>query len=206
MITTIGTPKSQRSTGIVASTYEPSNYDGLLEKLWRLAIVPVRPDGVCCKPPALPPVCKTTAGEYARTIGEFAPAAFGPESVAGKVASVLVPALTSETAGQVTRQVAPGYEGAARLVGGLIGGGISPTGAEDATAQDVVRQADQFGIPLTRGQATGDFTQQAYEEAARHGAKGTIAGNIMRGMDSAQAHHMQLLDGRGPSPHATERA
>lgn len=71
-------------------------------------------------------VPKTTAGQYAHTIGEFAPALIGGEagtipklakSFAGRV---VAPALASETAGQVTSGTP--YEGAARLAGGLVGG------------------------------------------------------------------------------------
>jgi len=65
---------------------------------------------------------QTTLGEYGRTLGEFAPAAFGgPATRLGKVASVAVPALLSETAGQAARRVAPEYEPHARLAGGLAG-------------------------------------------------------------------------------------
>lgn len=48
------------------------------------------------------------------------------------------------------------------------------------------RAAGEFDIPLTRGQATGDVGQQAFEEAARNEAKGATAGRIMREFDERQ--------------------
>lgn len=57
-------------------------------------------------------------------------------------------------------------------------------GQAPATARAIA--ADEFGIPLTRGQATGDVTQQAFEEAARNEGRGMAAGRIMRGFDDTQ--------------------
>lgn len=78
---------------------------------------------------------KTTAEEYARTIGEFAPAALNPEvgaakllpSIGSRALRVLGPALTSETAGQVTKGTP--YEPIARIAGGFAGGGVGATKA-----------------------------------------------------------------------------
>lgn len=53
------------------------------------------------------------------------------------------------------------------------------TGPVPATARQVA--AEEFRIPLTRGQATGDFDQIAFEQAAQRGARGETAGTIMRG-------------------------
>ncbi|MQB09978.1 hypothetical protein DXT96_08950 [Agrobacterium sp. ICMP 6402] len=66
---------------------------------------------------------KTTAGEYARTIGEFAPsaAAFGGLRSAGTLAGNLIaPAVASETAGQLTQDT--WAEPIARVGGALVGG------------------------------------------------------------------------------------
>lgn len=66
---------------------------------------------------------QTIAGEVAHTIGEFVPNAVGgAPSALGKMAQVVVPALTSEGAGRAARAVAPEYEGAARFGGALVGG------------------------------------------------------------------------------------
>lgn len=63
---------------------------------------------------------ETVAGQYSRTIGEFLPGALAPGGLLARVASVLIPALTSETAGQLTKGTA--VEPYARFAGGLVGG------------------------------------------------------------------------------------
>lgn len=64
---------------------------------------------------------RTTAGEYARTVGEFVPSAIaGPGGVVRKAAMAVVPGVMSEAAGQAAEGTA--YEPAARIAGGLAGG------------------------------------------------------------------------------------
>jgi len=63
---------------------------------------------------------QTTAGEFAQTIGEFAPGAAFPGSIPVRVAQVFAPALTSETAGQLTSGTV--LEPFARLAGAILGG------------------------------------------------------------------------------------
>lgn len=65
---------------------------------------------------------KTTAGRYAETAGEFAPAAIGgPEALIPRLATrVAAPAVASETAGELTKGTAA--EPYARLGGALLGG------------------------------------------------------------------------------------
>lgn len=58
--------------------------------------------------------------------------------------------------------------------------GVTPTTARAAIP-------GEFGIPTTRGQATGDTGQLAWEQAARQGTKGRLAANVMRGADQAQS-------------------
>lgn len=58
--------------------------------------------------------------------------------------------------------------------------------AIDDTAAARTAVADEFGIPLTRGQSTGDVADIAFEEAARNEARGASAGRIMRGFDDRQ--------------------
>jgi hypothetical protein len=64
----------------------------------------------------------TTAGDYARTIGEFVPgaAAFGGASAPALIRNALVPAVASEGAGQATEGT--GLEPYARIAGALAGG------------------------------------------------------------------------------------
>lgn len=65
---------------------------------------------------------QTTAGEYAKTIGEFAPAAIaGPGGVARKAAMAVVPGAASEAAGQATEgtDLEPYARAAAAILGGV---------------------------------------------------------------------------------------
>jgi hypothetical protein len=63
-----------------------------------------------------------------------------------------------------------------------------------ATARAVAAQ--EFGIHLPRGQATNDIGEQAFEEAARHNARGAAAGNTMRTLDDANWEAMQRSAGQ----------
>ena len=74
---------------------------------------------------------QTTAGKYARTIGEFAPAAVAPGGIFRKAASVAVPAIASEAAGQATEGTP--LEPYARL-GGALAGGVATLGRPQARA------------------------------------------------------------------------
>lgn len=102
---------------------------------------------------------QTTGGEYARTVGEFAPLAFGGAGgLAARGARVAVPAAASETAGQLTEGTA--LEPWARLAGAVAGGGaaqraITPM-PTDPARQAAVRTLENEGVTaLTAGQKTG---------------------------------------------------
>jgi hypothetical protein len=106
---------------------------------------------------------KTTAGEYAQTGGEFLPAAAaGPGGLVRRLATqVALPAITSETAGQITKGTAA--EPYARLAG-AIGGPVGASLLRRAVAPPVIsaeRQAaraalEAEGIETTAGQASGN--------------------------------------------------
>lgn len=90
---------------------------------------------------------KTTAGEYARTVGEFLPlAAAGPEAIVPKLLKYGVGAgLASEGAGQATEGTK--YEPYARAAG-AIAGGVAPSAAAavlpgSRTVENLVRDAMQ---------------------------------------------------------------
>ena len=105
---------------------------------------------------------QTTAGEYAKTIGEFAPAALaGPGGVGRRIAmQAVVPAVSSETAGQATKGTAA--EPYARVAGALAGpfaaSGVSraitpfPASPE---RQRLVQALQGEGVNLTAGKSTG---------------------------------------------------
>mgnify|MGYP001608318905 CR=1 FL=1 len=87
---------------------------------------------------------QTTAGEYARTIGEFAPAVAAPGGPVARVARAVVPAIASEGAGQLTE--GSDLEGPARIVAALVAGGVS-----EGTIQFLTRQGltpDQRALRL----------------------------------------------------------
>lgn len=80
---------------------------------------------------------ETVAGEYARTIGQFAPnMVTGPTGIAPRVASAVIPAVASEAAGQATKGSAA--EPAARIAGALLApvavGAVKRTGTSLARA------------------------------------------------------------------------
>ncbi|MGA8157124.1 MAG: PC4/YdbC family ssDNA-binding protein [Rhodoplanes sp.] len=119
---------------------------------------------------------QTTAGEYARTIGEFLPAAVtGP---GGVVRSALrygvLPAIASETAGQATKGTEA--EHLARIAAAIGTGGATAllerprVVPKEFTGQ--TNMAPEFNIPLSRGQAGKSVTDQITEQAALRGGLG----------------------------------
>lgn len=104
---------------------------------------------------------QTTAGQYARTIGEFMPgAALMPGSAAARIGTSALAGAGSETGGQLAKGSA--VEPYARLAGALAGGMLPsvasravtplPMPAERKALVDVLQRE---GVPLTAGQATG---------------------------------------------------
>lgn len=102
---------------------------------------------------------KTVAGQYASTVGEFLPsAAVGPGGLAAKAVNTIVPAVASETAGQLTKGTP--YEAPARgvtaIVSGITGAKIlTPTAPPTAARRANVEVLEREGIPLTAGERTG---------------------------------------------------
>jgi hypothetical protein len=137
------------------------------------------------------PKPQTTAGQYAGTIAEFAPAAaIGPGTIVQRLAMALVPAVASESAGQVTKETAA--EPYARLVGALAGGigtawAQSPSYATRMTAraaQDVTPQQFQAAETLMRdAQARGvTLTVDEAIQSVTNGA--TRLGDVRRVVES----------------------
>lgn len=114
----------------------------------------------------------TTAGEYARTAGEFAPGAVFPGTMAQRALNTVVPALASETAGQITKGTPS--EPWARLLSAMAAPFAVKAGASVITPVPAVTpqraaNADLLraeGVTdLTAGQATGNRTLQYAESA-----------------------------------------
>lgn len=121
---------------------------------------------------------KTTAGEYASTVGEFLPgaAAFGGMSPSNLTLFGAVPGLASEGAGQLTE--GSKYEPYARVAAALIAPmlasrAISPLGvsADRQAAGDVLRRE---GVTPTAGQITGNRNLRAMESELGGGATAGI--------------------------------
>lgn len=121
---------------------------------------------------------QTVAGEYTRTLGQFAPGALMPGSWATKAANVVVPALTSETAGQLTK--GSDIEPYARIAGALLGAG----GVAAATQP---RPTTRMLADASRG-ATDDQLRLA--QALREDAAG-------RGVTLTQAEAIQQVTNNG---------
>lgn len=115
---------------------------------------------------------QTTAGEYAQTIGEFAPgAAMGPGGLARKAALTVIPAIASETGGQITKGTAA--EPYARFGGALLGGAVASQRGNAGTKQllgEAPSSEQVKGMADDAYQAIRDakvvFDQKAYKSTA----------------------------------------
>lgn len=132
---------------------------------------------------------KTVPGQYASTLGEFTPGALTPGGggVGARIASTVIPALTSETAGQFTKGTEA--EPWARFAGGM-GGGLASTRlvtpAPPATPARVrdVGILEREGIPLTAGERTGSNAVKWLE---------ATAGDLPLSSGAAQARRQEAL-------------
>ena len=114
---------------------------------------------------------KTVPGQYASTIAEFAPAAAipGGGGLAARAFNTVVPAVASETAGQVTKGTAA--EPWARGIAGVAAGPaaakiVTPTAAPSAIRQEAIDTFRRHEIPLTAGDKTGSKTIRMIESNA----------------------------------------
>lgn len=155
---------------------------------------------------------QTVAGEYSRTLGEFMPGALAPGGALTRAASVAVPAVTSETAGQIARGMSGGErdtlaEGLARLGGGLLGGvGVGGVGAVRGgadislrnAAESVTPQNQQLAAALRRdAQAMGvDLTNAEAIQQVTGGGSGL--GRLQRVVEG-QTSRMAPMFGQRPA-------
>lgn len=109
---------------------------------------------------------KTVPGQYAGTAGEFIPAAvaFGGANLPNIIKTGIVPALTSETAGQATKDTA--LEPWARIAGALLGGWAGSKMAKTAnplpTAKEIKDSAGYAGLEAPMKGAT--LSQPTYKQ------------------------------------------
>jgi len=165
------------------------------------------------------------AGEYSRTAGEFLPGVVAPGGVGAKLASWLVPAVASETAGQGARALEGGERGTtaetlARLVGGIGGGlGVGGVNAVRSGGDNVLRGAaegvtpDQLAmaaalrsrspIPLTNAEAlqqvTGGATGMGRVQRVVEGASPRLAPMMAARPARVEQAIGGVLDQIGPS-------
>lgn len=140
---------------------------------------------------------QTTAGEYARTVGEFAPSALLPWARGARISRTLVPAAASETAGQLTE--GQPYEGLARFAGGFAGGVLSEGALANRGAQfrrvgqpapEAQALEGEFG-PLTRGERSGNTRERLQEDDLRRGMGSDQASSTMRTFDARRAEEIR---------------
>lgn len=151
---------------------------------------------------------QTIPGQYTKTIASFAPAALaGPEGILPKLASAVIPAVTSETAGQITK--GGKYEGLARLLGGLAGGGISgirarlpeaPSLLGDVTpeTQSLFQKLNALGVKVRPAQAApSGFVKTADSELQRLPFTGYGKGDLPTNQQQVQQMTQALLKTAG---------
>lgn len=156
---------------------------------------------------------KTTAGEYARTAGEFLPAAIGGEAgLLARGARVLIPATTSETAGQLTKGTRA--EPIARFLAALAGSGIQALTSRPGNAarsianqlpegitEPMVVQADRL-----MQEAAGRGIQLAWPEALSQVAGRPVLTNMMRHLEASPQTEGQMGAFFGQRPQQIEGA
>lgn len=137
---------------------------------------------------------QTTAGQYAGTIAEFLPGMLFPAAGVGSqlarraALNVAAPAITSETAGQVTKGTAlEPYARAGGAIAGsvapqMIGRMVSPGAINTSTAKGAERASQvqamrQEGVPLSAGDVSGNRSIKWAESVAADtpGAAGKAA-------------------------------
>lgn len=156
---------------------------------------------------------QTTAGEYAQTVGEFLPGALlGGGGVASRVAQVVIPALASETAGQLTKgQAAEPY---ARFGGALLGGAGTALASRPGTAAQAIRgQLPPDVTPQMVTQAEGLMADAArmgvtmpWSEALSQVAGRPVLSNVMRHLEAAPATEARMSAYYGNRPQEMDRA
>lgn len=115
---------------------------------------------------------KTTAGKYAKSIGEFAPMAVGgPAGLAARAGRVAAPAIASEAAGQATEGTSlepwarAGAAIAAMNAPRIAARAVTPLPADHARAGAIQTLEHEGVTSLTAGQRTGNKTTRWIEDA-----------------------------------------
>jgi hypothetical protein len=127
---------------------------------------------------------KTTAGKYARTIAQYAPAAGLPTNsknvalaLLQRGANMVVPGSAAETAGQLTEGTP--YEPWARTTAGIVGGGLTALATAPRPATQILSQATRGVSDEQIGQA-----QRLMADAQGRGIKLTLAEALQQVTDN----------------------
>jgi len=156
---------------------------------------------------------QTKAGEYAQTVAEFVPAAIGGEgSLLPRAARVVVPAVASETAGQVTKGTKA--EPVARFLAALAGGGFTALASRPGTAARSIRGQLPDGITeqmVVRAdglmqEAAARGIQLAWPEALSQVDGRPVLTNMMRHLEASPQSERQMAEFFGGRPQAVETA
>lgn len=155
---------------------------------------------------------QTTAGEYARTTGQFAGGAVMPGGPVQRTFNVLAPAVASETAGQLTKGTA--YEAPARFAGALGGGVGASLLTRPGTASQAIKQQLPEGVTpqmVDRAEALMAEAAQrgitlAWPEALSQVAGRPILTNTMRHLEASPQTEAQMAEFFAPRPQQVEAA
>lgn len=156
---------------------------------------------------------QTKAGEYAQTIGEFVPGALmGPGGAVARAAQVVVPAVASETAGQLTKGTAA--EPYARFGGAILGGGVTALASRPGTAAMALQQqlpagvtpqmVDQAGVLINTAKQQG--IDLAWPEALSKVAGRPVLTNTMRHLEASPQTEAKMAEFFGQRPQQVENA
>lgn len=135
---------------------------------------------------------QSVAEEYAGTIGEFIPGAIGPGGPVRKTAQVLLPAVASETAGQIARSTGnEEYEPYARFAGAIAGGGLAAGKNPSSATKQIASGAPERQVVQAKTAAMYDKLRNAgitYDaNAYQNMAAGLLSKLTQGGFRKAQA-------------------
>lgn len=132
---------------------------------------------------------QTVPGQYAQTVGQFAPtAAAGPGGIARKAAMTAIPALASETAGQMSK--GEDYEPYARI-GGALAGGLAAAGGRGGAMKQLRKDAPDLS---TVGQQT-DAAYARLREAGIQYDQNAYRSFVMKTVAAVRKHGWRPRDG-----------
>lgn len=157
---------------------------------------------------------QTTAGQYAKTVGEFIPGSV--VAPGGMIANALkfgvVPGAASEAAGQATAGTS--YEAPARIGAALAAGGVAAVAGRPGRAAEAIRQqlpegvtpqmVDQAELLITDAARQG--IQLSWPEALSQVAGRPVLTNVLRHLEAAPSSEGRMAEFFGGRAPAVERS